>query len=299
MGLNIAITGAGGYLGSCLSRYFKARGDNVFQLTSNPVKVDSSMPTASYSLLRGASIGFFAQHKINALIHGAWDFDARSRKEMWASNVAGSLNLFKQANAEKVQFLVFISTMSAYEGCKSLYGQAKLEIEHACKSIAGNHAIVRPGLIYSTPLARSGGMIGSVLKKVARGGVVPLVGGGTQNLYLTHEHDLARLIELLVKDPGTSNDKGYFIAANQRPYMLRTIVELLASTVGTKSKFLSVPWRPAWLALRTAEGIGFKMDFRSDSILSLVHQQAQPDFSGLPTAVNFRDFASAISEARA
>jgi len=291
----IAITGAGGYLGRCLCRYFKERGAAVFQLTGNPSNVDPSLPASHFSLSSGVAENFFADNKIDSLIHAAYDFNPRTRDEIWERNVKGSEKLFRQARAEGVEHVVFISTMSAYAGCRSLYGQAKLEIENALgATIQG--VSVRPGLIYSTPLSESGGMIGALLTSIGRGGVIPLIGSDDQELYLTHENDLARFIELLLQESGGGQDKP-ITAANPRPYTLRMIVKLLAEIVSEKKvKLIPVPWQLARTSLKLLESAGVNMRFRSDSVLSLAYQNKQPDFSAASTLFTFRDFSSSICD---
>jgi nucleoside-diphosphate-sugar epimerase len=293
--LRIAITGAGGYLGKCLCCYFKERGASVFQLTGNPRNVDPSLPASQFSLSTGVAENFFGDNRIDSLIHTAYDFNPRLREAIWSSNVQGSVNLFKQARAEGVERVAFISSMSAFAGCRSLYGQAKLEIENALSGIIQGFS-VRPGLIYSTPVSESGGMVGSLLNSISRGGLIPLVGNGEQELYLTHENDLARFIELLLKQPNAGQDKP-LIAANPRPYSLRMIIKLLAETVNAKRlKLVPVPWRLARTSLRLLESAGVKMRFRSDSVLSLAYQDKQPDFSAIPKLFTFRDFGAVIRD---
>jgi nucleoside-diphosphate-sugar epimerase len=290
--LRIAVTGAGGYLGKNLCRYLKDRGAAVFQLTSNPDRTESTLSSARFTLHDGVAKSFFADNKINSLVHGAYDFNARTRVAIWESNVKGSIDLFARARAEGVERVIFVSSMSAYQGCRSLYGSAKLEIERALRDTPGGCSI-RPGLIYSTPIAESGGMFGSILQSLQRG-LIPLIGRGDQRLYLSHGNDLARLIEwLLQNSPATDN--GPITAANPRPYSLREIIQLLAQrTDANKPRLLPVPWRLAWAGVRSLEAAGVNTKFRSDSILSLVHQNPNPDFSTVPDGIVFRDFAAAI-----
>ena len=291
--LRIAITGAGGYLGRCLCRYFKERGASVFQLTGNVSNVDPSLPASHFSLSSGVAKNFFADNKIDSLIHTAYDFNPRVRKAIWEQNVKGSENLFRQARTEGVERAVFISSMSAYAGCRSLYGQAKLEIESALGATIQGFS-VRPGLIYSTPLSESGGMIGALLISIGRGGVIPLVGSDHQELYLTHENDLARFIELLLQESDAGQDKP-LTAANPRPYTLRMIIKLLAEIVSEKKvKLIPVPWQLARTGLSLLESAGVNMRFRSDSVLSLAYQDKQPDFSAATKFFTFRDFSASI-----
>ena len=294
----IAVTGATGYLGSRLCRNFKDSAACTYQLTSNPGNASVALPSDRFTLTEGVRKGFFSENKIEALVHAAYDFRPKTRNDIWNSNVRGSIALFKQAREEGVKRIVFVSTMSAYEGCVSLYGQAKLEIEAALRE-SGVGCSVRPGLIYSTPLSDSGGMIGSILSRVQRGGVLPLIGGGKQQLYCVHEKDLARFIYWLAA-PEINRDslqlnEDCFIAANPRPYSLRSIIELvLHAEKKKKVSLVPVPWQIAWLGLKGLEVLGVNGDFRSDSVVSLAYQQKQPDFSTVPREFVFRDFADAI-----
>jgi len=112
--LRVAVTGAGGYLGKSLCRYLKDR-VAVSQLTSNPVRAESTIPSAQFTLHQGVAKGFFAENKINSLIHAAYDFTPRTRAAIWDCNVKGSIDLFAQARAEGVERIIFISSMSAYD----------------------------------------------------------------------------------------------------------------------------------------------------------------------------------------
>jgi len=292
------VTGAGGYLGSRLCRYFRERDACVFQLTGNPKTADASLPAAHFSLAKSVEKGFFRENGIEVLVHAAYDFRPSSRKDIWDSNVKGSIALFQQAQHEGVRRVLFVSTMSAYDGCRSLYGQAKLEIEAALYEL-GLGFVVRPGLIYSTPLDGSGGLMGSMLRRVQRGGLLPLMGGGKQELYLTHEEDLGRFIEWLtdqsIERGNAVKRKGYFTTANPKPYAFRRILELLSTSANSENvRFLSIPWRAAWFGLKTLEAVGVNSGFRSDSMLRLAYQQKRPDFSTLPQNFLFRDFEEAI-----
>jgi nucleoside-diphosphate-sugar epimerase len=294
--LRIAVTGAGGYLGKNLCRYFIDLGASVFQLSSNPATRNPSTTAAQFTFHAGVAKGYFSENRIKSLVHAAYDFRPRTREAIWDGNVKGSINLFAQARAEGVEQVVYISSMSAYDGCRSLYGSAKLEIEAALRTM-GFGCSVRPGLIYSTPLAESGGMVGSLLKNTQRG-VIPLVGRGDQVLYLVHQKDLAGLVEKQIKNP-TEAGNAPIIAANPRPYTLREIIRLLAEAAGAgKPKVVPVPWKAAWAGLRMLEVARLNPEFRSDSILSLVHQNPNPDFSTIPEGITFRDFAATISNDR-
>ncbi len=292
--LKIAVTGANGYLGSCLGDYFAEQSYDVYKLTSRKSPGEKQV---RFTLSEGVEKGFFADHKIDSLVHAAYDFTQVKREDIWKINVEGSKKLFKQAAEEGVGRIVFISTMSAYKNCKSLYGQAKLEIEAALNNL-GIGVSIRPGLIYSTPLEKSGGMVGAMVKKLQQTSIMPLIGSGEQPLCLVHERDLAKLVDYYVKPENDLPPENYIIAANPRFYSFRSILENLAeATRGEKAKFIPIPWRGVWFGIKTAETIGLKLGFRSDSVLSLVHQNKEPDFSVLlPKGIVFKDFSSIIAD---
>jgi hypothetical protein len=102
------------------------------------------------------------------------------------------------------------------------------------------------------------------------------------------------LIDWLLQNSPSINDAP-IIAANPNAYTLRDIIQLLAQTVeARKARLVPVPWRLAWAGVRSLEAAGINTKFRSDSILSLVHQNPNPDFSTVPDGIAFRDFGVAI-----
>ena len=179
-----AVTGANGYLGSKITEALTQRGWQVHKLVRRP-ESDSDQISARFTLEQGAPAGFFRDHGIDTLIHCAYDFRPTRWPEILETNVLGSVRLMKAAKAENVRKIIFISTVSAFEGCKSLYGKAKLEIEREALKLGA--VVVRPGLIYGD---QPGAMMGALAKAVQRSSIVPIIGNGKQLLYLVHEDDL-------------------------------------------------------------------------------------------------------------
>ncbi|MGA8922036.1 MAG: hypothetical protein WB682_02740, partial [Candidatus Dormiibacterota bacterium] len=70
----------------------------------------------------------------------------------------------------------------------------------------------------------------------------------------------------------------------------------LALRQGTRPRFVSVPWRAVWLGLKGAETVGLRPSYRSDSVVSLVHQDPNPDFTSLgELGVSVREFGDELS----
>ena len=130
------ITGSRGYLGSSIKNKFVQEGWKVVELIRNP---DAEAVRAGHAIpfRLGENISPQQLQGAHALIHCAYDFSLRNWSRIHATNVLGTEKLFQAALAAGIGRRVFISSMSAYEGCKSLYGQAKLEVEQRLQSSKG------------------------------------------------------------------------------------------------------------------------------------------------------------------
>ena len=221
---------------------------------------------------------------VDALVHCAWDFRAALWKQIHAVNVEGSLRVFEAAKEAGVKRLVYISTMSAFVGCRSLYGKAKLEIEKRAASWGVD--IVRPGLVYGP---HPGGMVG-FLANISKLPILPLVGTKRNLLFLAFEEDLGKLVVGLCRGSIAHQDKPV-IAAHQKGLTLKEILRLLAKARGKKVVFVPVPWRLAWSGLKLAELFGLRIRLRSDGLVGMMNLETDPDFeASRATKVTFREF---------
>lgn len=256
------LTGANGYLGGLIARRLRERGWDVVGMTRNPkpgeVKFVLGEPVAIDSL-RGA----------DALIHCAYDFKPTTWDGIRATNVEGSAHLFRAARDAGVPRTLLISTISAYDGCVSMYGRAKLEIEaHAREAGAW---VIRPGLIYGdTP----GAMFGRLVSQVRAASLVPMPGDGRQMMFTVHEDDLTEAIARALETSPAAAEP--VTVANETPIAFRDIMQGIAAKLDRKLTILPVPWRAMWLGLRGAEVARVPIGLRSDSLVSLVNQDAAP-----------------------
>ena len=210
---------------------------------------------------------------VDALVHCAYDFQPLTRAEIQAVNVAGTEKLFQSARTAGVGKIICLSSISAYDGCRSLYGQAKLEIEKI--ALAHGAQVVRPGLVYGDD---PGGMFGKLTAQVRKSSVIPLIGDGSQIQFLVHQEDLCAFLERSAT--GGVDFSGFILtAANPQPWPFKNLLQEIARGLDKKINFIQLPWRLVWLALKSAETCGLRLNFRSDSLVSLMHQNPAPDFS--------------------
>ncbi len=282
--LRCLVTGANGYVGSAITNYLSKQGRIVYRLEHLTKRPPSPHNEFIIPYVLEAEIDEMIFDNMDALIHCAYDFRWSKWKDIKRVNVEGSLRLLEYARKSGVRNIVYISSISAYEGCRSLYGKAKLMIEE--RALEMGAMVIRPGLVYGS---NTGGMIGALGKAVSSNRVLPLVGRGDHELYLVHEGDLCRLVNRCIV--GNIVFSSTIIAANVRVVTLKNILQALAVCYGKKLIFIPIPWWLIWFGLRGGELIGLNLGFRSDSLVSLVNQNLTPDFSETRrSGVEFRVF---------
>jgi len=268
MKLVCAITGSNGYVGGCVKNYFAARGWEIRELTRRP-----KPGTHGIKFQLGDEVSPAALAGVDVLVHCAYDFKPLRWEEIRAVNVAGAQKLFSAARTAGVGKIICISSISAYNGCRSLYGRAKLEIEKL--ALDGGALVVRPGLVYGNG---PGGMFGKLTAQVRKASVIPMIGDGSQIQFLVYHEDLSAFIERCARGVIIITPR-ILTAANEQPWAFKQLLLEIARALGRKPQFIPLPWRFVWAGLKSAELCGLKLAFRSDNLVSLMYQNPKPDFS--------------------
>lgn len=252
----VAITGARGYVGSLLRQEFTAEGWRVVSLVRQPSPGETS--ALPYDLMRAPSPTLL--DGIDTLVHCAWDLSITRRTEIWQVNVYGTAALLRLAKRQGIRRVIFVSSMSAYDGTTQLYGRAKLE----CESIAASlgQGIVRLGLVYGPGW---GGMAGS-LRRMARLPITPLLAGESYQ-YTVYEEDAATAMVRLASVPEIPLVP--LGIAHPEPVKFGRLVRAIGRTDGQVPHLLPLPWQVAYVMLRATEVVGARMPFRADSLLGL------------------------------
>jgi nucleoside-diphosphate-sugar epimerase len=274
----VALTGASGYLGGRVAAALRDAGFTVRRLVRTP----SEAGDAAFRL--GEPVDPAALRGADALIHAAHDFRAFGREETRRVNVAGADALFDAAAAAGVRRLVAVSSVSAYRGCASEYGRAKLLLEESAARRGG--VSVRPGLVYG---GGSGGMF-ATLEKLCRLPVLPVADGGRQPMLLGHADDVSRaIVAALDWDPAGLG--GPVLLAHPEPVPFGEILRTVARARGRRLALVPVPSTLMLGGLRAAEALGLRLPARSDSLTSLLAPDPAPDFSASKRlGLSFRRF---------
>ena len=167
-----------------------------------------------------------------------------------------------------------------------MYGKAKLAVEQ--EFLPQGVFCVRPGLLWSD---ESRGMFGKLARAAGALPFLPLVDGGEQKLALSQAEDLAAGVVDYCQGSAESPLEAQ-ITAYPELLTFRTILEGLAEQAGRKPRFFSIPgWAPL-AGLRSAEFLKIPIPFKSDSLVSLLHQDPSTMFSKM---IPFREWAPRIN----
>jgi nucleoside-diphosphate-sugar epimerase len=266
-----AVTGAAGYVGSIIVAALADVG-RVIRLIRRPLgEADAAW---SFTMSTDEMARVLLDNHVDCVFHAAWDMKANSLEEIRGECVEGSERLLAAARDAGVQNFVFISTISAFGGAVSAYGRSKLLVENKNADYGG--LTLRLGLVYG---GKEAGLFGNLRKMVERSRLVPLIGDGMSPQYLLTEDCLGIVVRRALAGD-FAGEKRPITIANPTPIPLRELLVALAGPARSIA-FLPIPWRALYFILRTAEALGVRFDFRSDSILSFIYQDQAPDFAAM------------------
>jgi nucleoside-diphosphate-sugar epimerase len=197
------VTGATGFVGGHLVEALRRRGDEVTALARSPGKAAALAPlgvrVVSGDLHDRAALTRALEMQ-DVVYHVAGIVAARSEADFLAANRDGTRNLLDAAAAVGAPRVVFVSSMAAagptirgrpLRGDElprpvTAYGRSKLAAEQAVTASPVAWSIIRPPMVY-------GPRDQEVLKvfRLARLGIMPVLGDGTQELSAVHGADLA------------------------------------------------------------------------------------------------------------
>lgn len=274
--MRVGVTGSSGYVGSRIAACLERKGHEVVRMGRRP----TDSPWVAYSL--EADPARLPLGSLDALVHAAYDFRPISWRSILEINVEGSVRLLEAATQAGVKRIIFVSSMSSFEGCRSNYGKAKRMIEKSALSIGV--LVVRPGLVWG---GESGGVMGALEKAVASSPVVPcLAGHGGLSQYLVHEDDLCEAFSATLD----SEHRAEIVSmAHPTAFSLSKILLTIARRNGLRRIILPVPWHIVMLVLKAGEALRLTLPFRSDSLLGLVYGTTL--IEPAPSAETFRPFS--------
>jgi uncharacterized protein YbjT (DUF2867 family) len=192
--LNLAITGATGFVGGRLLEMALTQGHRVRALTRRPQPERDGVTWVDGSLDDSDSLDRLSDGS-DAVIHVAGVINARDAAGFEAGNVIGTAAIVEAAQLARVGRFVHVSSLAAREPDLSMYGASKARSEELVGSAPLDWAIVRPPAVYGP-----GDRETLELFRMAKAGVVLLPPKG--RLSVIHVDDLGRLLLALARPDG-------------------------------------------------------------------------------------------------
>lgn len=254
MNRTIAITGATGFLGSALVRYFIRNGDKVVALVRTiPAE---KIPGAEYMMFDLAT-GNMSQDKIEAdvLIHTAYVAVTDSENSL-QENISGSTSLIGLFPAATKK--IFVSSVSAEENSPAVYGQQKAALEILFLEHGGT--AIRPGLILG-----NGGMFAKMRDYLKKKRNIPVFNGGKQPLQTVFVDDVVRAIDNII----IRNLKGVFTFCENEPVDYKEFYAELCRQLNVTPRFINIPFWIAKLMISVANIVRVKLPVNRDNIEGL------------------------------
>ena len=250
--MNVFVTGATGFVGAHLVKALLARGDSVTALARRPALAELLGWGNNVRLLKGGLDDESVLHQgcagMDVVYHVAGKIAARDMAEFMATNRDGTANVLEAARDGGARRFVFVSSLAVSGPTEpgqpidetrppapvTDYGRSKLAAEVLVQAMPLAWTIVRPPVVY-------GEWDRGTLKifQLAKRGILPVFGDGSQELSVIHAEDLARAIVAAATAPAAAG-KIYF-AAHPTTTTSRALVVSVAKALGKRPSVIGIP----------------------------------------------------------
>ncbi len=205
--MNVFVTGGTGFVGAHLVKALRARGDTVTALVRKPALASRLGWNDAVRLQHGDLDDDAALRAgcagADVVYHVAGKIAARNAAEFMATNRDGTANVLEAARDAGARRFLFVSSLAVAGPTTpghaidenrppqpvTDYGRSKLAAEVLVRAMPASlpWTIVRPPVVYG-----EWDRVTLKMFQLARRGVVPVFGDGSQELSVIHAEDLAR-----------------------------------------------------------------------------------------------------------
>lgn len=265
--MNILITGGAGFLGINLIRYLLKRNHNIISIDINDFDYDDVKNKITHLKgdIRDKEFLNKVINQVDIIIHCAAALPLYNKKDIFSTDVDGTLNLLIQAKMKNVKRFIHISSTAVYgipnrhpiletdelNGVGN-YGKAKIEAEKICLKFRNEGLCV--------PILRPKSFIGperlgvfALLYDWAKDGKnFPLIGKGNNKYQLLDVEDLCDAINLCITLPEKIVNDTFNIGARIYSTMKEDYQAVL-DFAGHGKKIISLPVLPVVLSLKFLE----------------------------------------------
>jgi nucleoside-diphosphate-sugar epimerase len=240
--VKLAVTGATGFVGGHVARALRRSGHELTCLVRQRARA-SALEAEGCRLVRGSLEDEAALRDLvadaEAVVHVAGVVEAAGQAVLMRANRDATARLARAARAAGVARLVYVSSLSVTGPTVpgrpldesgpprpvTPYGRSKLAGEEAVREAGVPFTILRPPAVYGP-----GDRQFLRVFRLARFGVVPILGDGRQELSLVHAADLAGAVAAVLESPAAVGR--VYHAAHSEIVTQRGLVAAIAAAAG-------------------------------------------------------------------
>lgn len=252
--MNVFVTGGTGFVGAHLVKALRARGDHVTVLARRPALAQELGWGSDIRVLRGDLEDEAALRQgsegADVVYHVAGRIAARTAADFMATNRDGTANVLEAARDGSAKRFLFVSSLAVagpttpghpideQRAAQPVtdYGRSKLAAEVLVRAMPTSlpWTIVRPPVVY-------GEWDRATLKifQLARRGVVPVFGDGSQELSVIHAEDLTTAMIAAATSPAAVG-RTYF-ASHPAWTTSRALVLAVGRALGKTPRIVPLP----------------------------------------------------------
>jgi len=243
MTTRVLVTGANGFVGSAICRALIASGRETFALVRE--SADTGLLPSAARVVHGEfhnpkSISrALNEAKPECIVHAAAvvsmgkpDLDLSMR-----INVEGLKTFLAAADSAGVRRWIQISSMSAHEHNKSVYGGTKWLADEALRGSTMEWTILRPSIIYGPQRRGIFHKLTGLLRKLP---VVPIVGPGKEDMRPVHVDDVAGAVIASLDRPASVGGS-YMLGCTEEMTCRDFFRETARQVRGSEPRLLPLP----------------------------------------------------------
>lgn len=277
----ILVTGATGFVGQNLLKQLVNERIKVRCLVRDKNKISES---SEVEIIQGDISDKFILYKatqnVGIIVHLAAVIKSSDHEEFMNVNVKGAESLLEAGIKNKVNKIIYISSLDAALDRTNIYGKTKAIGEGIVKKSNMDYIILRPALIYGKG-SKDIGMLAKFIKKYP---FMPVVGSGEGKLQPVYIDDICNIIIKLIKSD--IRNKTYYIAGEQK-ITLNGLIDKIAGKFSKKVIKIHIPLWLLWLPLKLY-GVIIKNSQINYESLSLLNQDKTCNIDEIKKDFNFK-----------
>jgi len=225
----ILITGATGYIGRHLVARLVQQGERPRCLVRDVKRAAALLPAGQVEIAQGdttqAATLAAALQGVDTVVHAAFitaDHKQSNGNHYYETNVQGTANLIKAAQAAGVTRIIEMSGLGTRPDKPGTYMQGRYQAEHMLKESGLDWTIIQPSVLFG----KDAPFIKGLADLIRTSPVVPLIGGGKMLFQPIYVEDVVTVVLKVLQEPERTNHKTYTIGGPEY-YTFSQIIDAL------------------------------------------------------------------------